>query len=56
MPLVANMNIATNLNGRLRNTSLPPSRGILPLFETVINSIHGLRKRTSPQNQGGFVW
>ena len=42
MLLAANMNISTNLNGRLRNTSLPLSCGLLPLFEAVINSIHGL--------------
>ena len=52
MPLVANMNVATNLNGRLRNTSLPPSRGILPLFETVINSIHGLEEANIPTESG----
>ncbi|MCY4122240.1 MAG: ATP-binding protein, partial [Acidobacteria bacterium] len=42
------MNISTNLNGRLRNTSLPLSRGLLPLFEAVINSIHGLEESHIP--------
>src|ERR1043166_193275 len=36
------MSIATNLNGRLRNTLLPLSHGLLALFEAVINSIHGI--------------
>lgn len=36
------MSIQTNLHGRLRNTSLPRSHGLLPLFEAVINSIHSI--------------
>lgn len=42
------MNIATNLSGRLRNTSLPLSNGLLPLFEAVINSIHGIEEASVP--------
>ena len=38
------MNIATNLHGRLRNTFLPLSHGLLPLFEAVINSTHGIEE------------
>ncbi len=34
----------TNLSGRLRNTSLPASSGLLPLFEAVVNSIHGIEE------------
>ena len=30
----------TNLTGRLRNTSLPKTSALLPLFEAVVNSIH----------------
>ena len=36
------MNLGTNLHGRLRNTSLPQSNGLLPLFEAVVNSIHSI--------------
>ena len=38
----------TNLRGRLRNTSLPKSNGLFPLFEAVVNSIHSIEdaKRT----------
>jgi len=36
------MSIATNLHGRLRNTSLPVSSGMLPLFEAVANAIHAI--------------
>ena len=36
------MSITTNLQGRLRNTSLPYSSGLLPVFETVANSIHAI--------------
>jgi hypothetical protein len=34
--------IQTNLAGRLRNTRLPRSQGLLPLFEAVVNSIHAI--------------
>lgn len=39
------MSLHTNLQGRLRNTSLPKSHGLLPVFETVVNSIHALEER-----------
>ena len=32
----------TNLHGRLRNTPLPITSGLLPLFEAVVNSIHAI--------------
>lgn len=32
--------MGTNLNGRLKNTSLPLSHCLMPLFEAVVNSIH----------------
>ncbi len=45
------MSIATNLHGRLRNTSLPASSGILPLFEAVANSIHAIEDaKLSPED------
>jgi len=40
-----NMSLQTNLLGRLRNTDLPKSHGLLPVFETVVNSIHALEER-----------
>lgn len=44
------MSIATNLHGRLRNTSLPASSGILPLFEAVANAIHAIEDaKISPE-------
>ncbi|MFC5473267.1 ATP-binding protein [Paraherbaspirillum soli] len=36
------MSMNTYLSGRLRNTSLPRSHGLLPLFEAVVNSIQGI--------------
>ena len=33
------MTISASLSGRLRNTSLPKSRALLPLFEAVVNAI-----------------
>lgn len=35
-----NQMMPTNLGGRLRNTSLPKTSALLPLFEAVVNSIH----------------
>ena len=46
------MNIETNLRGRLRNTTLPKSKGLLPLFEALINSIHALEEAQIPPEQG----
>ena len=46
------MNIGTNLHGRLRNTSLPYSHGLLPLFEGVVNSIHALEEADLASDKG----
>jgi len=36
------VSLNTYLPGRLRNTPLPKSHGLLPLFEAVVNSIHSI--------------
>ena len=36
--------LQTNLKGRLRNTSLPRTHGLLPVFEAVVNSIHSIEE------------
>ena len=46
------MRIETNLRGRLRNTTLPKSSGLLPLFEAVVNSIHALEEAQAQPEQG----
>ncbi len=46
------MSIATNLHGRLRNTSLPASNGMLPLYEAVANAIHAIEDAGVPAGQG----
>ncbi|WP_252177263.1 hypothetical protein [Endozoicomonas sp. 4G] len=38
------MSLYTNLAGRLRNTHLPKSHGLLPVFEAVVNSIQSLEE------------
>ncbi len=38
------MSLQTNLAGRLRNTNLPKSHGLLPVFEAVVNSIQSLEE------------
>ena len=45
------MNITTNLHGRLRNTSLLRSHGLLPVFEAVVNSLHAIEEaQVSPED------
>lgn len=39
------MSLQTNLKGRLRNTSLPKSHGLMPVFEAVVNSIHSVEEK-----------
>ena len=46
------MSMETNLPGRLRNTSLPISHGLLPLFEAVVNSIHSIEEAGLPSDAG----
>lgn len=46
------MSLATNLKGRLHNTSLPLNSGLLPLFEAVVNSIHAIEERKVPMDHG----
>ncbi len=38
------MNLNTDLHGRLRNTALPAKHGLLPLFETAVNSIQAIEE------------
>ena len=42
----------TNLQGRLRNTSLPYRNGLLALFEAVVNSIHAIEEAGLPATDG----
>jgi len=46
------MSLGTNLHGRLRNTSLPASNGMLPLYEAVANSIHAIEDAEVPTATG----
>jgi hypothetical protein len=46
------MNLDTNLAGRLRNTLLPLTSGMLPLFEAVVNSIHAIEEKKVPMDEG----
>ena len=38
------MSIKTNLRGRVRNTSLAVGNSLMPLFESVVNSIHAIEE------------
>ncbi|MCB4811159.1 hypothetical protein LG204_07510 [Methylovorus menthalis] len=44
------MSLQTNLKGRLRNTSLPKSHGLMPVFEAVVNSIHSIEEKRDVEN------
>jgi hypothetical protein len=46
------MSMDTNLHGRLRNTSLPASSGLMPLYEAVVNSIHAIEEVAIPMSKG----
>lgn len=48
------MSLQTNLKGRLRNTSLPKSHGLMPVFEAVVNSIHSIEE-TNNTTDGKIV-
>ena len=39
------MAMTTYLKGRLRNTSLSKTRGLFPLYEAVVNSIHSIEEQ-----------
>lgn len=41
----------TALDGRLRNTNLPNSKGLMPVYEAVINSIEAIEERSQAQGK-----
>lgn len=49
------MSMETNLQGRLRNTSLPYNHGLLPLFEAVVNSIHSIEEAGLSSSSGNIT-
>ena len=49
------MSLHTNLQGRLRNTFLAKIHGLLPVFETVVNSIHALEEAGNLQTTGRVI-
>lgn len=49
------MSLDTNLHGRLRNTALPASNGLLPLYEAVVNGIHAIEDAQLSAEQGRII-
>lgn len=49
------MSLHTNLTGRLRNTSLPKSHGLMPVFEAVVNSIHSIEEKGNLGTDGKII-
>ena len=47
-----NNTMPANLAGRLRNTPLPLTCGLLPLFEAVVNSIHAIEEANDGESRG----
>lgn len=39
------MSLQTNLKGSLRNTSLPKSHGLMPVFGAVVKSIQSIKEK-----------
>jgi len=46
------MALETNVKDRLRNTDLPESRSLMPLFEAVVNSIQPFEEAEIPNDKG----
>lgn len=44
------MSLNTSLKERLRNTNLPKTNALFPLFEAVVNSIHSIDERVEKDN------
>lgn len=49
------MALTTSLAGRVRNTSLPKSRALLPLLEAIVNSIQAIDARPGGLDQPGRI-
>ena len=49
------MSLHTNLQGRLRNTQLPKSHGLKPVFEAVVNAIHALEEQGNLSTTGKII-
>ena len=41
----------SELNGRLRNTYLPYNKGLMPVYEAVINSIEAIEDRSEAEER-----
>ena len=49
------MDLITNLRGRLKNTALPLTNGLLPVFESVSNAIHAIEDARVPMARGSVT-
>lgn len=49
------MTLNTSLKGRLRNTNLPKTKPLLPLFEAVVNSIHSIDERIIDEGKSNLT-
>lgn len=49
------MDLNTSLKGRLRNTNLPLTNSLFPLFEAVVNSIHSIDSLIKLENDSKLI-
>ena len=49
------MDLNTSLKGRLRNTNLPLTNSLFPLFEAVVNSIHSIDSTSKLENKSESI-
>ena len=49
------MDLITNLQGRLKNTALPQSNGLLPVFESISNAIHAIEDAGLAMTRGSIT-
>lgn len=49
------MSLQTNLRGRLRNTPLPKSHGLMPVYEAIVNSIHSIEEKDKWDDQDSIT-
>ena len=50
--IFSDLSFKTNLSGRLKNTTLPKTQGLMPLYEAVVNSIHAIEEAGISMDKG----
>lgn len=48
-------NFSIDLEGRIKNFDLPKQKPLIPLFETIVNSIYAIEERQEKENFEGYI-